>query len=281
MYLYLYAAFLLPILGLLYYSIYVEPNRIEITRHVVQLPGLPAGLDGITVCQVADMHLNRPPRNTKAILEALKSVEADLYVLTGDQIRGKNGMQAFLRLLPQLEPTVRPAVAIQGNAEHREDVPTGEFASRLSQGGIRMLVNSSTRMELRGIEFQLVGVDDPHYFADDFKRAYSNADSTLFTILLCHSPDGLRNLNGNRADVALCGHTHGGQIRIPFVGALWGNTRNVKLIHGWYSGADLESRAGAPIGSTHVYVSRGLGTGRFAGRFLCPPELPIITLRCA
>ena len=269
----------LVVVGLLYYSIHVEPNRIEITRHEARFADLPPELDGIRICQVADMHLNDPARNTRAILNALRSVEADLFLLTGDQIRGRKGMDAFLRLLPELEPLIRPAFAVQGNAEHRKDVPTKELARRAKDGGICTLVNSSTTFEFRGAFVQLVGVDDPHYFADDFQKAYSGADSALFTILLCHSPDGLRNLNGFRADLALCGHTHAGQIRFPVIGAIWGNTRRVKLLQGWYAGVELEETAGVPIGRTRVYVSRGLGTGRFSGRFLCPPELPVITLR--
>jgi predicted MPP superfamily phosphohydrolase len=269
----------LVIAGVLYYSIVIEPNRIEITRHEICIPSLSAELDGIRICQVADMHLNDPARNTRAILDALRSVKADLFLLTGDQIRGRKGMNAFLRLLPEIEPTIRPAFAVQGNAEHRKDVLTKHLAARMTEDGIRTLVNTSATIQVRGTSVQLVGVDDPHYFADNFQMAYSCANPALFTILLCHSPDGLRNLNGFRADLALCGHTHAGQIRFPLIGALWGNTRRVKLLHGWYTGADLERRAGAPIGRTRVYVSRGLGTGRFAGRFLCRPELPVITLR--
>src|SRR5688572_30286979 len=102
----------------LYYSIRVEPHHIEITRHEIALPCLPPELDGITLCQVSDMHISRPARNTKAIFEALREVKADLYLFTGDQVRFRGGMEEFLGLLPELKTLVEPAFLVLGNSEH-------------------------------------------------------------------------------------------------------------------------------------------------------------------
>ena len=229
--------YLLAALGavmLFYYVVHVEPQRVEITRHDLKLSGLPNELDGTVLCQVSDMHFTRPPRNTAAIMDALGSVKADLYLFTGDQIRGRGGMEEFLRLLPEIRRIASPGYLVQGNAEHRQDVPTREFARRIEEGGIRPLVNASAVHRIAGVDVQIVGVDDPHYRVDDFQKAYSGTDPGLFTILLCHSPDGLRNLRNFRADLALCGHTHAGQLRLPIIGALWANTRDVKLVQGWY-----------------------------------------------
>jgi predicted MPP superfamily phosphohydrolase len=87
-------------------------------------------------------------------------------------------------------------------------------------------------------------------------------------------------LGQRRADLILSGHTHGGQIRLPLVGAIIHGTKFVRgLVMGWYEGEKLSKKAGHDVGKSRLYVSRGLGTSRFSGRLLCRPELAVFTLR--
>jgi uncharacterized protein len=265
---------------LLHYAVKVEPHRVEITRHEVVFPDLPEELDGLTICQVSDMHLTVPARNEAAITEAVRSVKADLYAFTGDMIYRQEGIVRFFQWLDAMGDAVRPAVAILGNAEHKRYVKCEEVVRGLCERAVPLLNNDCQVLSVRDTEIQIVGVDDPHTKHHDFRTAYADACPNRWTLLLCHSPDGAADLGGLRADLILCGHTHGGQVRLPVIGALVHGTQRLKgLVMGWYGGKVLSRRARIPLNGAKMYVSRGLGMSRFPMRLLCRPELAVFTLR--
>jgi predicted MPP superfamily phosphohydrolase len=281
-----YLLLLLPLLAgllaLIRYMRDIEPRRIETTFHEVIAKDLPPQLDGLTICQVSDLHITAHGRHEDAIAQAIRCVHADLYVLTGDMILFQEGIAAFFRWLDAMGDSLRPAVAVLGNAEHKSFVRGEEVVQGLQERGVPTLNNRVIQYPVRGVTLQIVGVDDPHTQHSDFAGAFASAKPDCWTLLLCHSPDGAADLCGRRADLMLSGHTHGGQIRLPLLGALMSNTKRVRgLVAGWYSGTELQRRAGSEVGSTRLYVSRGLGTSNFPYRLNCRPELPIFTLRCA
>jgi hypothetical protein len=282
----IYLLLLLPVFACFYalirYMRDVEPRRIETTYHEVLAEDLPPELDGLTICQVSDIHITAHGRHEDAIAQAIRSVRADLYVLTGDMILFQEGIAAFFNWLDAMGDSLRPAIAVLGNAEHKSFVRGEEVVQGLEERGVPTLNNRVIQYPVRGVTLQIVGVDDPHTEHSDFACAFQEATPDCWTLLLCHSPDGAADLRGRRADLMLSGHTHGGQIRLPLLGALMSNTKRVKrLTAGWYSGEELRRRAGGEVGSTRLYVSRGLGTSNFPYRFCCCPELPIFTLRCS
>jgi len=262
-----------------HYACGVEPRRVQVTSLDVPCERLPRDLDGVRICQVSDLHITDPPRNADAIAQAIRQTPADLYALTGDMIHLDTGIAAFLAWVDALGDAIRPAVAVLGNAEHKPHVRLGHVLGGLASRGIPLLANRAIRIPVGRGRLQVVGVDDPHTRMSDFERAYADARPDLWTLLLCHSPDGLAEAGSRRADLMLCGHTHGGQIRLPGLGALWANTHTVRGFTQGLHGP--ESLARIAPGVRRLYVSRGLGTGRFACRFLCPPELPVFTLRAA
>ena len=263
---------------LVYYSWRIEPHNIEITRHEVTFSDLPEALDGLVLCQVSDVHLTAWERNGEAISRAVKSTRADLYLFTGDMIHRQGGIEKFLNWFDDLG--ISSAIAVLGNAEHKSHVDKSPLEAGLAQRSIPLLTNKSLTWLHDGVEFQIVGVDDPHTDHDDFELAYQNTNPALWTLLLCHSPDGAANLNGHRADLMLCGHTHGGQGRFPIVGAIAQNTKRVRgLVSGWYEGNELSRKAKCATGSTKLYISRGLGMSRLGFRINCRPELAVFTLR--
>jgi predicted MPP superfamily phosphohydrolase len=207
-------------------------------------------------------------------------VNADIYLFTGDMFRRSQGIPLFLKWLDDLGEQIKPAVAILGNAEHKSRIKSADFSEALRSRGISVLNNDSICLSVRGTEIQIVGVDDPHTEWSDFPAAYAKADRDRWTLLLCHSPDGLAEMDGRRADLMLCGHTHGGQICFPGVGALWAHTRRVRgFIAGWYGPEDIARRVSRKPKVGRLYISRGLGMGGFPARLNCRPELPVFTLR--
>lgn len=266
--------------GLCRYCCAVEPSRIEVPEYDVICPDLPEHLDGFVICQLSDLHITAWKRNQEAITRAVKSVSADLYVLTGDMIHRQSGIAAFLQWFDAMGESVRPAIAVLGNAEHKDSVRRDDLLEGLAERKVTLLDNASIRWPVRGGVLQIVGVGDPHTYHSDFAKAYSEADPELWTLLLCHSPDGATERAGRRADLMLCGHTHGGAIRFPLVGALVHGTRAVKgLVSGWYEHPILTQRGRCPADGTRLYVSRGLGMSRWPFRFNCLPEMPLFRLR--
>jgi len=264
---------------LLHHMKHVEPKRVEVTRHEVLCPRLPRGLHGLTICQLSDLHIAAAPRNAAEIEAAIRGVRADLFVLTGDMIHPASGAAPFLAWWDRLEGAASPAVAVLGNAEHKPWVDAEPLRKGLAQRGVPLLVNEVFRFAYGGDALQIVGVDDPHTHRADFARAYAQADPACWTLLLCHSPDGLAALAGRRADLVLAGHTHGGQVRLPLLGALRDNLSRVHgLVAGWYAGPDLERRSRGGLTGGRLYVSRGLGGGSIPLRLKCRPEVAVFTL---
>lgn len=260
----------------------IEPERVEIVYRELFFQDLPEALDGLRICHVSDLHITKDPRNSRAVADALRSVQADLYVLTGDMIHGPGGVDALARWLDEVGPHLQPAVAVYGNAEHKRRIRVQHLREILEQYGIRVLSNETITIALRHGSLQIVGVDDPHSGHSRVAVAYGQADPSKWTLVLVHSPEGVLELDGRRADLVLAGHTHGGQILLPGIGWLSDNTHNrVGLISGLYTAEDLAVRAGLSHPPAALYVSRGLGTSGWPVRLRCRPELPVLTLRRA
>jgi predicted MPP superfamily phosphohydrolase len=260
----------------------VEPERIEVTAREVRSADLPEELDGAVICHVSDLHITADPRNSATVAEAIRSVQADLYVLTGDMIHGPRGVSALMTWLDDLANAMRPAVAVLGNAEHKRRIPTSSLVRQLEARGVRVLRNEVTEVSIGRGTVQIVGLDDPHTGHSRPLDAFARADTARWTVVLVHSPEGILPLEGRRADLVLAGHTHGGQILLPGIGWVSDNTHHsVGLISGWYDSQDLAVKAGIRNGPKALYVSRGLGTSGWPLRLRCRPELALLTLRRA
>ncbi len=281
------------------YACAVEPFRFQLTRPVLTIPRLPAALDGLTILLLADAHISRDGRREKrlrAFLQRFAEREGappDLVVWAGDMINEKRGislgvdMTRFVRdLFPQT-----PAFAILGNGEHKiNEKQRRQFVGGLRSLGVSVLRNSRQTITLRGETFTVAGVDDPYYGFADLEATLRGAPDPHehFTLLLAHSPQFA--LIAARAGIAvmLSGHTHGGQIRIPFYGPFKSqNALGRRMDQGLFDRARVLETTGRDQHSDMVtYVTRGIGVApapkiRCATpRFHCRPEIALLTLRC-
>lgn len=260
-----------------------ERHWIDMTHRTFAIPGLPEAFDGYRIVQLSDIHLESWTeefflRDTVARINAL---HPDAVFLTGDFVSEPLGLSqspiasawkcgAILRTLacPNL-------YGILGN----HDVSSGatEVAQALSANGIQMLRNASLPIERGGARFWLAGVDDPLAGRPDPDRAIPAAirnHPTEPVILLCHCPDYIDSLMqmpaGRAVSLVLSGHTHGGQVRMPFYGPLTLPVLGRKYIEGHFR-----------FGGLQLYVNRGIGTVGVPFRFDCRPEITEITLRRA
>jgi len=239
---------------------------IRVRRFAVPLAGLPEALSPFRVLHFSDTHLGGRPNQENRLLDVLSSVEADLLAFTGDALYsyetdGTVALRFFRRLAERVEPRFGLHL-VRGNHDNRPAV------ARMRQAGFSVLVNESRLLQDGSPPVYLVGVDDPRWGFDDLQLALTRVPNDAFTMLLAHSPDVLPDAAKHGIDIALAGHTHGGQIRLPWVGALVTRTR-IDQRYAW--GLNR-------YGDTVSHTTCGTGCSFPPIRLLCPQEVVLLEL---
>lgn len=263
------------------YALLVEQFNIQVRNIELRLPNLPNAFDGYTILHLSDLHINKLGMLEKRTMELIGQREVDACIITGDVTTNPRASDTFRRVCSAIKHR-DPIYMVLGNSEHKPWVDTQTLTEALSFPGLNILINSSMTINRGTEKITLVGIDDPYSRLDDIEKAYNGVDSDDFIIFLTHcpskAPDGIKR----GADLILSGHTHGGQVRLPYIGVLWTHMRsNKKLNDGLYMPDDLKRILKTDPGDSILYVSRGVGTSRIHIRFLCPPEITYITLRKA
>ncbi|MGC2521673.1 MAG: metallophosphoesterase [Stellaceae bacterium] len=252
----------------LYWRARRNAERIEIRRHPVVLPGLPRALDGFTILQLSDLHVDINPAAMRRLAELLPPLSYDLCVLTGDY-RGKTfgPCEATIAGMARIRERIAgPVYAVLGNHDSIRMAPA------LEEMGIRMLVNEAEPVLRDGQVLYLAGIDDAHYYrVDNIEKAAAQIPHGAFSILLSHTPEIYRQAAHAGFDLMLSGHTHGGQICLPGAIPL---TLDSALPRRMGSGS---WRYGRMIG----YTSVGVGSCVLPVRINCPPEITLHQLRAA
>jgi len=252
-------------LASLAYITLIEPSRPRFERVTLNLPNLPPELDGLRIGQISDIHLGHPysVANLDWAKEQMQREQPDLLIFTGDFVSKHRALGDVAPLLRGLSAPLG-MYAVPGNHDYWEGL--SELHSILASCGIPLMINEHRRLSWNGGEFWLVAVDDLWDGHPDLDVAMHGIPSGAFTLLLSHSPDFADEAAARGVSVQFSGHTHGGHMRLPGLGAF------ALPRHGWrYSIGHYQ------IGAMQLYVSRGLSGGPF--RLLCPPEATIFTLR--
>ena len=243
-------------------------RRIEIRHNHITLSRLPAAFDNFTLLQISDLHLDMAADFPHALIEAVRQVEYDLCVLTGDYRAETWGpFEAALQGLQQVRTHLQGEVyAILGNHDTVCMVPGMESMD------IRLLLNEQVALQRGGDTIFLAGIDDPHYYrADNLEKAADNIPDAALSILLAHSPEIYRHAAHADFDLMLCGHTHAGQICLPGGIPLMCNAVCPRT---FCAGAwSYQGLAG--------YTSAGSGACVVDVRINCPPEITLHHLHCA
>jgi hypothetical protein len=267
--------------GLALYGGEIERHWIEVTHRDVFLPGLPQAFDGFRVAQLSDIHLDdyTEPYFLRDAVRHINSMNPDAVFLTGDFVtRGLLPRRFSIpsawqcaNLLNQLECPHRYAVL--GN--HDVLISRKVVTEALSSNAITVLDNAHVPIERAGARFWLAGLDDPLEGTPNPELAIPESIRNVPhepIVLLCHAPDYVDDLlaspTGGALSLMLSGHTHGGQVRVPFAGPLILPPLGRKYVEGWFR-----------FGNLQLYVNRGLGTVGVPIRFDCPPEITLFTLR--
>jgi uncharacterized protein len=256
-------------------TLFVEPRDLQPRRVTVLLRRLPEAFDGFRIAQISDIHFG-PYMGRAGLERAVRLAESfhpDLLALTGDFVshpwhkpNGRAGamfIEPCADALAQLKGT--RMVAVLGNHDHSNGAKIVEAG--LKQREISVPRNASLPLERGPDRLWIAGIDDAWVGRADLPRALTGIPKDEATILLAHEPDFADQATRFPVDLQLSGHSHGGQVRLPGVGALVLPEMAQKYPMGLNR-----------VGALQVYTNVGLGVINPPVRFLCPPEVTFLTL---
>ena len=234
-------------------------------------PRLRESQHGITVLHLSDLHVDdwTPPAVLENAVRIARDTQPDLIVLTGDFITSRP--EAFLNAARVLNGLRAPLGQYACLGNHDRWHQFRRIADGLHRLGIQPLINESLRLQAPGGPLWITGLDSAWAGRPDPRSALRHWNPVEPNVILFHEPDAADGLaNQQLAVVQLSGHTHGGQVRAPWLGAIETPHLGHKYVWGHHRIRDL-----------HLYVNPGLGTMGVPFRFLCPPEITLHSLVAA
>lgn len=262
----------------------IEPHRIVVNRYEVALKNLPPELTGFTIAQLSDLHCSAltSPKFIAHAVELCNAIRPDMVALTGDFISRRNSYfkltGARLWAKSEMEYAREAArvlaglrapdgiFAVPGNHDHFRG-NCSAIMSLLQESGIRPLVNKSTLV--RDNLLPVIGLDDLRAGEPQLEKAFRGIAPERPQIILSHNPRLLPAVSERNA-LMLSGHTHAGQVLLPWppIRVKPSDVRSTPHLKGWYRQHNAR-----------LYVNTGLGSVHFPMRFRCPPEISVFVLK--
>jgi len=257
--------------GGLIYAREVETRLVEVNPVTLTLPRLAPEFDGYRVVQIGDLHLDdwRKPERLTQIVEKVNGQRPDLIAITGD-FASYSAEQLDARHLVEALRALRAedgCVAILGNHDYLTDV---DLVRRCIQGGgVTELVNGVRTLRRGDAALHVAGIDDVMEGRSRLDLVLTRLPETGAAIMLAHEPDFADvSAATGRFDLQLSGHSHGGQIGVPLLRRLVLPPFSQRYTSGLHE-----------VGGMLQYTNRGLGFVHLRARFLCRPEITVLTLR--
>ncbi len=265
--------------GMALYSGEIARHEISVLTHAVAIDNLPSAFQNFRIVQISDIHFDEytEPSFLRRVLAQVNALVPDLVLLTGDYISHiPLGYDFVLGAMHRCGEVLRDIAcpqrfAVMGNHDTMLGVPIVQPI--LAASGIPLLVDQHVPIERAGQRFWLCGVNDPINFVPDHDSTIpAKPDGPV--LLMSHGGDYadevLAHPRGHLVDLMLSGHSHGGQVRLPLVGALHTPPGGHKYVEGFFR-----------FGRMQLYVNRGIGTVGLPFRLNCPPEITLFTLQRA
>jgi predicted MPP superfamily phosphohydrolase len=260
-------------LGAPLYAGIIEVSWLETTRLTLRSPRLPTSFDGMRIVHISDLHFGHhfDLSQLDVIIGRVEALKPDLLCFTGDLIDDQLSIteaKSIARRLQQCNPPLGK-FAVLGNHDYFGDVALVKQA--LSDGGFHVLINQVYPLVKGTDTLYLSGLDDHMEGQPDLEAVLAQLpnDPHAFHLLLAHEPDSAATHRTAPIDLQLSGHSHGGQIRLPFLGAPITPPGGRRYPAGLYR---LNERFA-------LYTNRGIGTTILPLRFLCRPEITVLELK--
>lgn len=257
----------------LLFSIYViigfGQTKLEVTEYIYQSEKIPEKFDNYKIVLISDLHHKNFGRHQSKLIRTIKNANPDLILLTGDIVDGNHtdmtGIEDFLQGIS----SIAPGYYVSGNHEtdRRARKQYDELKYLFAKYGVVDLDNASTEIKRGESSIYLHG---QKYCAGFVEELLKHADEEKFNILMYHCSNSFDSIYDFGYDIIMSGHTHGGIVRLPFVGGLISNSRS---LFPKYDGGKFVK------GTCTLISSRGLGDADIP-RFYNPPEVVVVTLKC-
>ncbi|MBS7531692.1 metallophosphoesterase [Hazenella sp. IB182353] len=250
-----------------------ERHWIEITNHTIASPRIPKSFNGVRMIHISDLHYGHYLDETHLakIVEQMNALQPDVVCFTGDFIDQQLSLQDAEKVrsvLTRLSARLGK-YAILGNHDYWGDEHL--VTKTLKESGFQVLVNATTTVQIQNEFIRISGLDDLLEGSPDMNQIKSAFKEDQFHIMLMHEPDFADHISQYAVDLQLSGHSHGGQIRIPFMGAPLTPEYSRKYKSGLYQNINRSKLT--------LYTNRGLGTTILPLRFSCRPEIAVLQLQ--
>ena len=257
------------ILALIVGALYHWNFAIKTEYYELRFSNLPKAFDGYRIAIVSDLHAAVFGKDNKKLYDAIREGNPDMIALTGDVTDSAGQIDGVLRTVRELL-RIAPVYYITGNHEW-EKGEVHELFAKLPETGTTVLRNEVLPLTRGDESIYIVGLEDPNGPADMKKPAqvFAQLPEDVFSLTLVHRNTFLEEIAELGADLVLCGHGHGGMIRLPFTDGLFGH--NFELLPSFTNGEYT-------IGTTTIVVSRGIGNNTGIPRIGNNPHVPIVVL---
>ncbi len=248
---------------------YWQNNDITVSEYEYSESKVASEFDGFKIVQISDYHNKHCGENQQNILNIVNSLSPDIIVITGDIIDSNfKGCDNSKELVSGLVE-ISPVYYVTGNHERSSD-EYEEMKEAMLCDGVMVLENEIAQIEIDKAKIQIVGLDSASLQSNVLEKLMAQTDDSALTILLSHNPEEIEYYSENGADIAFCGHAHGGQIRLPFTQGLYAPDQGIlpKLTFGEHKCGELTE-----------YISRGIGNSGFPFRVFNRPEIVSVTLK--
>lgn len=250
--------------------LYLDNNLVTLTKITVTINDLPESFKGFRIAQVSDLHNASFGDSNKRLIAVLKKSKPDIIVITGDLIDARKTDTEVALKFVESAVGIAPVYFVTGNHELQAKEAYKNLKTQMIASGAISLSDEKTYIERENEKIALIGINDCSSAADlDQKLTGLMDDDGTYHILLSHRPEHFDVYSACGLNVAFTGHTHGGQIRLPFIGGLFapGQGYFPKYDAGLYKNGDF-----------NMIVSRGLGNSSFPLRVNNFPEVIIAQL---
>ncbi|MEH7300565.1 metallophosphoesterase [Neobacillus drentensis] len=256
------------------YANRIEPSLLDIQEQQIKHPLIPKGFNGIKMVQFSDTHLGFQYTLTqfKRLVDKINTIQPDIIIFTGDLMDEPNKYTEINKLVDLLEKLHAPLgkYCIFGNHDHG-GYGSDIYRNIMETTNFSVLLNEAKEIKVKdGSAIFLLGIDDAMLGRPNLPLALKNVPNDCFKILLSHAPDLAETAAQFPINWQISGHSHGGQVKLPFIGPLVIPPYAKNYPEGLYT-----------IENNHkltLYVNRGIGTTRLPFRFMSKPELTIFTL---
>ncbi|MEF9951613.1 MAG: metallophosphoesterase [Clostridium sp.] len=264
--------------------LYIENNRISIKEYLLE-EDIPSGFNNFKIVHLSDLHSKEFGYKQVRLIDKIQRLSPDIIVITGDIIdsrRTKKGSYSSIEYLLDGINKISPIYYVSGNHEHRSNL-YNDLVCILKKFNVKIIDNRSLQIIRNSSSIYIQGLEDIYsiskgriqnehleIFSHSLSRISKNNSDKNYKVMITHRPEFIELYSRENINLILCGHAHGGQIRIPFIGGILSPSQGFfpKYSEGLHK-----------INNTKMIISRGLGNSIFPFRVFNPPEIVSIVIK--